>query len=907
MQRSIIRLLAIFICGLTLAASAAAESIHIEWGYTPPSEPAVTGFVLYQEGTAVCLTQNPDATSMDCEVTLTEATTNFTLTATFSDGTESPHSQPFAFVDDGATPTDGTTGETATDGTTTDDSSTVTITGITGSKLFTFSWEQPTDISSIAGYRIYLNGTALCETNTPTDTTIACTANLLPETMTFSMSQLNTDGTESEQSNLLVFDPTTYPETYTFKLLDFSWEFTGEETAISGFRVFQNSLPICEAMDPTARTLACTVDIPTGSVLYGVKAVNLDGTLTELSNMLAYVPDASTPTEETVPLAAVFTGDPLTGTAPLTVNFDATASTGTISDYAWDFGDGSVGASSTASHNFTAAGTYTATLVITDSDGASSSATVAVQVTEPEVASTPPIAVVSSSGAAGSAPLSVSFDGSGSTATSPATITSYSWSFGDGTTAAGASVSHSFTAAGTYTTELTVTDSNGLTSATSTPVVVTAAPANVAPTAVISVNPTTGTAPLTVSFDGSSSEDSDGSIASYTWYFGDGSSGTGKTVTHTYTTEATFTATLQVTDDIGATGAASTTITVQAEEEEAELNLEIGEIGVTGDWSRVTFSNTFTNPIVIAGPASYNDVEPGVIRLHNIDSTGFEIKFAEWDYLDKTHPEEVVSFIVIEKGQYTLPDGSKLEAGTFAGSTKWATIPFSETFAQTPVVITTVASANESETISGRVKAVSTTGFSYYFREQEVNVNKHAAETINYIAWEPGQGTLGEMQYTIATTADAVQHAWYNLAFPSAQESAPLILADMQSTDGGDTSALRMQNLTAKGVDLRVEEEQSKDSEVSHTTETVGYIALNQKVETVLATFNWEFDSAEEVNISGFQIFINDNEECAIEDPSVRILSCDIVRPGVGSSIYIQAILKSGEQTLPSNMIKYNP
>jgi hypothetical protein len=328
---------------------------------------------------------------------------------------------------------------------------------------------------------------------------------------------------------------------------------------------------------------------------------------------------------------------------------------------------------------------------------------------------------------------------------------------------------------------------------------------------------------------------------------------------------------------------------------------------VTGDWSRVTFSNTFTNPIVIAGPASYNDVEPGVIRLRNIDSTGFEIKFAEWDYLDKTHPEEVVSFIVIEKGQYTLPDGSKLESGTFAGSTKWATIPFSETFAKTPVVITTVATANESEAISGRVKAVSTTDFSYYFREQEINVNKHAAETINYIAWEPGQGTLGEMQYTIATTADAVQHSWYNLAFPSAMDNAPMILADMQSTDGGDTSALRMQNLTATGMEIKVEEEQSKDLEVSHTTESVGYIALSLKEETVLATFIWDYDTAQEGDISGFEILVNGEVVCENGDPASRKASCEIAQPVAETVFNIRAIDVTGDGSEVSNSLTYIP
>lgn len=75
------------------------RSIHVEWGYTPPSEPAVTGFNLYQEGIQSCKWPGKDITFGDCDVALTTKTTNFTLTAAFADGTESPHSSPFAFSD----------------------------------------------------------------------------------------------------------------------------------------------------------------------------------------------------------------------------------------------------------------------------------------------------------------------------------------------------------------------------------------------------------------------------------------------------------------------------------------------------------------------------------------------------------------------------------------------------------------------------------------------------------------------------------------------------------------------------------------------------------------------------------------------------------------------------------------
>lgn len=85
---------------------------------------------------------------------------------------------------------------------------------------------------------------------------------------------------------------------------------------------------------------------------------------------------------------------------------------------------------------------------------------------------------------------------------------------------------------------------------------------NIAPAAVITVNATSGNAPLTVSFDGSASYDSDGSINSYTWDCGDGYVGNGVSLTHTYANAGNFTAVLTVTDNLAATASASADITV---------------------------------------------------------------------------------------------------------------------------------------------------------------------------------------------------------------------------------------------------------------------------------------------------------------------------------------------------------
>jgi PKD repeat protein len=85
--------------------------------------------------------------------------------------------------------------------------------------------------------------------------------------------------------------------------------------------------------------------------------------------------------------------------------------------------------------------------------------------------------------------------------------------------------------------------------------------ANKPPVATASATPMSGVAPLTVGFDGSASYDPDGSIASYGWDFGDGSTASGATPSHTYTNAGSYTATLTVTDNTGATAAASVAIT----------------------------------------------------------------------------------------------------------------------------------------------------------------------------------------------------------------------------------------------------------------------------------------------------------------------------------------------------------
>ncbi|MDH3805090.1 MAG: PKD domain-containing protein, partial [Gammaproteobacteria bacterium] len=252
---------------------------------------------------------------------------------------------------------------------------------------------------------------------------------------------------------------------------------------------------------------------------------------------------------------------PYNGTAGSPVNFNGSGSSdsdGTIVSYAWDFGDGNGGAGVSPSHTYAVAGLYTVTLTVTDNDGASDSAS-----TTATIDPIPNVAPTSNpngpyNGTAGSP---VNFNGSGSS-DSDGTIVSYAWDFGDGNGGAGISPSHTYAAAGLYTVTLIVTDNDGATDSASTTATIDPIP-NVAPTSNPN-GPYSGTVGTPVSFDGSGSTDSDGTIVSYAWDFGDGNGGAGISPSHTYAAAGLYTVTLIVTDNDGATDSASTTADIAA-------------------------------------------------------------------------------------------------------------------------------------------------------------------------------------------------------------------------------------------------------------------------------------------------------------------------------------------------------
>jgi len=241
----------------------------------------------------------------------------------------------------------------------------------------------------------------------------------------------------------------------------------------------------------------------------------------------------------------------------------ATSSDGSTPSYSWNFGDGATGTGADPTHTYTTAGVYTATVTATDDLGASASESIQINV------DAPPTASFTTSPTQPAPGTSVSFNASGSS-DSVGTINQSldSWNFGDpssgsNNTASGPTASHAYANPGTYTVTLTVTNDAGQTATSQRQVIVDDPPtATVTPSATL----TTPGSAVSFSSTAAASPSTGGTITTYSWNFGDGSTlnGTDADPSHAYASPGVYNVTLTVTDNFGGSYTASTQVTVDA-------------------------------------------------------------------------------------------------------------------------------------------------------------------------------------------------------------------------------------------------------------------------------------------------------------------------------------------------------
>ena len=501
---------------------------------------------------------------------------------------------------------------------------------------------------------------------------------------------------------------------------------------------------------------------------------------------------------------AAFAADVVEGVAPLAVQF-TDESTGDIATRSWDLGDGTSSNEQHPSHTYQDPGVYTVSLTVEGPGGESTvSNTDYITANWP-----PPEAVFTASPESGEAPLLVTF-----TDESLGNTETRAWDLGDGAQVSDSStVVHTYTVPGDFGVTLTVTGLGGADTATRT-IVVREPP----PVASFSEDPSSGPAPLMVRF----TDTSTGVIDTRSWTFGDGAGSSAQHPSHTYTEPGSYTVELAVANSGGA-DMLSRTIEVT----EPGPPIEAGTVEADDQWRWVAFEKSFAvAPVVVAKPASLADSDPATVRVKDITAEGFYVRVQEWDYLNGTHALEAVSYLAMEPGRHQLDDGTMVEAGTLTtdATGTHVAVSFVQPFAIAPVVVTAVMSENGPEAVVTRNRNVTGDGFQVGMAKQESLPKQHAEEEIGYIAWPESSGILDGLRYEVSRTGNVVTHGTRTIAFTTWFAEPPHFVADMQTTDGGDASNLRLSGLTAGQAQLYVAEEQSRDLEMNHTTENVGYM-----------------------------------------------------------------------------------
>lgn len=356
-------------------------------------------------------------------------------------------------------------------------------------------------------------------------------------------------------------------------------------------------------------------------------------------------------------------------------------------------------------------------------------------------------------------------------------------------------------------------------------------PDGVPPVADFTATPTSGSAPLTVTFTDASS----GNITDWSWDFGDGDSASGQTAIKTYPNPGTYTVSLTVT---GADGSDTTTKTDF---------ISALAVAPVADFSGHPTSGTA--PLTV----NFTDNSSGTI-------TGWS-----WDFGDgNTSTDQNPTHTYTTAGTYTVtvnvagPGGSnvkaqdeyitvaasdgdpdpgpetpavQLETGELELNEQWQQVTFARPFVD-PVVIAKPLSANDPEPAVVRIRNVNAAGFDIRIQEWEYLDQFHGPEAVGYVAMERGRHTLEDGTQIEAGRFDTSSTSdFQTVAFGQPFSTAPVVISAVTSFNESDAVASRMRRINTNRFQYQMQEQNANQQ--THLPETVSYIAWEPSSGTV--------------------------------------------------------------------------
>lgn len=254
----------------------------------------------------------------------------------------------------------------------------------------------------------------------------------------------------------------------------------------------------------------------------------------------------------------------------------------------------------------------------------------------------------------------------------------------------------------------------------------------------------------------------------------------------------------------------------------------VGEAGTvqieadTDSWQELSFGSPLPDAVVVAKPLSHDGGHPAHVRVKDVSESGASLQVEEWTSLDGYHETETAGYLVLQRGHHEV-GGRAVEAGTVEADHRWTDVTFDGSFDEPPVVFTQSQTYNGGDPVVTRNRNVTGGGFRTVLQEEEAKRSGgHATETVGYVAVEAGT-ISGRGPDSRAGRVDGVDDDWHAIDFGAEYDDEPTFVADMQTTNGGNTAGLRYRNYDGRSVEVQVDEETSADSETHHVEETVGY------------------------------------------------------------------------------------
>ncbi len=282
----------------------------------------------------------------------------------------------------------------------------------------------------------------------------------------------------------------------------------------------------------------------------------------------------------------------------------------------------------------------------------------------------------------------------------------------------------------------------------------------------------------------------------------------------------------------------------------------------TGDViTHITFRQTYDQVPLVFTLMDDRGSHPASLRVNNITKTGFDIYTVEPQGEDGPHMKMYkIPYIAIEPGEHTLPDGTRIVAGTVSTKKYQSYIPFLSNwehvdlsgFSTTPVVLGEIQTRVNERTddpvpdavsqpwITTAISNVDRSGFDIALeRSETTDGDLDQDETIAYLVMDSGlnggnhyfgSNDASKIEYETIRSDDVIR-GWDDgdarIGF-SKSYANPIAVATKNTRDERDGGWLRRGDIYSDAITLQVEEDRARDTERSHTTERAGLVIFSE-------------------------------------------------------------------------------